>query len=493
MTTVDTKYAQPSAVMLGRYEGSTIVSRAESFTVRYGETLSLRPVFCSSYATFQVQYRVSNRKNYASGLLDDPTGGEVWTDFPSWSDPSGATTTVAATVGGTAIRYASGLAISYSYDISSYDMHEVEIRARVFNSSADTCSEWAYGTVSICYCPNMTSYTATTEADGSVLFTFETNMPHRRARVNIVGGIDEDSGEKVVMWNQGVYANEGDVLRFPPELLVRRKAAIAGSVWTESAYMTSADGATLVVEKGADNGCGLLRKNGYEGFVIEPGAHTDPSDVPDPVIATGSATYEAVVVNITCQCASVVARAEYTDADGNAFSDLMEIGGSAPNWTATLPYPPYGVTITVKAACCNATGGYKLASATVQVVAAPHLSLDGEGDHVELVYEGEFRQSTRLDGESIATAGRKLPVSRHGVNVSRSFTARGTIAFPHVFSFGDMELAALNCLDNPHDWLYRTPAGYRKRVRVTGWGVDQSTEQLGRLADVSIDMEEVDG
>ena len=493
MTTIDTKYAQPSAVMVGRYEGSTVVSRATSYTVRYGETLSLRPVFCSSYATFQVQYRVSNRKNYASGLLDDPTGGEVWTDFPDWTEPSGATATTAATVGGVSVRYAGGLSISYSYDISSYDMREVEVRARVFNSSADTCSEWAYGTVSICYCPNMTSYTATTEADGSVLFTFETNMPHRRARVNIVGGIDEDSGEKVVMWNQGVYANEGDVLRFPPELLVRRKAAIAGSVWTESAYMTSADGATLVVERGADNGCGLLRKNGYEGFVIEPGAHSDPPDVPNPSISTGSATYEAVVVNISCQCTSVVARAEYTDSDGNAFNDYMEIGGSSPNWTATLPYPAYGTAITVKAACCNATGGYKLASVTVTVEGAPHLSLDGDGDHVELVYEGELRQQTSLAGESIATAGRKLPVSRHGVNVSRSFTARGTIAFPHVFAFGDMELAALNCLDNPHDWLYRTPAGYRKRVRVTGWNVDQSADQLGRLAEVSIDMEEVDG
>ena len=493
MTTLYTGYAQPSAVMLGRLENGAPVTRAESFTVRYGETLTLCPVWCSSYTGAQAQYRVRNRKNYASGLLDDDTGAEVWTDFPDWTEPSGATPNAGATIGGAAVRYASGLSFSYSYDISSYDMREVEVRVRVYSSQYDRASEWAYGTVSICYCPNMTSYTATTGADGSVYFSFETNMPHRRARVNIVGGIDEDSGEKTVMWSQGVYANEGDVLRFPPELLVRRKAAIAGSVWTESAYMTSADGATLVVERGADNGCGLLRKNGYEGFVIEPGAHSDPPDVPNPSISTGSATYEAVVVNISCACASVVARAEYTDSDGNAFNDYMEIGGSSPNWTATLPYPAYGTAITVKAACCNATGGYKLATVTVTVEGAPHLSLDGDGDHVELVYEGEFKQQTSLAGESVATAGRKLPVSRHGVNVGRSLTAKGTIAFPSVFAFGDMELSALNVLDNPHDWLYRTPAGYRKRVRVTGWNVDQSTDQLGRLAEVSIDMEEVDG
>ena len=36
MTTIDTKYAQPSAVIDGRYEGSTVVSRAQSYTVRYG-------------------------------------------------------------------------------------------------------------------------------------------------------------------------------------------------------------------------------------------------------------------------------------------------------------------------------------------------------------------------------------------------------------------------------------------------------------------------
>lgn len=491
MTTTTTEYAQPSAVMLGRLESGTLVNRSETHTVRYGETLTLCPVWCSSYTGVQVQYRVRSRKNYASGLLDDDTGAEVWTNYPDWTTPSGATTNAGTTIGGATVRYASGLSFSYTYDISSYDMREVEVRVRVFSSSADKASEWTYGTVKIAYCPILDSYTASTAADGSVLFTFSTNLTHRSPRINLVTGLDEDASGKLVIWSNGVYANEGDVLRFGPESLVSKKQALAGSAWVETAYMTSGDGATLLVAKGANNGCEALASSTYGGYVITPGAHVDPQDVPTPTISSSSATAKAVTLAITCQCASVVARASYTDTDGRLYNDYLTIGGSSPNWTATLPYPPYGTTITVKVACCNATGGYKLVTRTFIVETSSHLTLDGEGDHVELMYDGEMQSDTQLSGESVATAGRKLPVSRHGVNISRTFTARGTIAFPSVFSFGDMELAALQVLDNPHDWLYRDPKGARKTVRVASWGTTQSTEQLGRVAEVVIRMEEV--
>ena len=491
MTTLYSGYAQPSAVMLGRLENGALVDRGEAHTVRHGETLTLCPVWCSSYTGAQAQYRVRNRKNYASGLLDDDTGAEVWTDFPDWTEPSGATANTGTTIGGAAVRYAPGLSFSYTYDISSYDMREVEVRVRVFSSQYDRASEWTYGTARIAYCPILDSYTASTAADGSVLFTYSTNLTHRSPRINLVTGLDEDSTGKLVIWSNGVYANEGEVLRFGPASLVAKKQAIAGSVWVETAYMTSGDGATLLVAKGADNGCEALASSTYGGYVITPGAHVDPQDVPTPTISSSSATAKAVTLAISCQCASVVARASYTDTDGRFYNDYLAIGGASPNWTATLPYPPYGTTITVKVACCNATGGYKLVTKTFTVETSSHLTLDGEGDHVELMYDGELQIDTQLTGESVQTAGRKLPVSRHGVNITRTFQAKGRIAFPSVFGFGDMELAALQVLDNPHDWLYRDPKGARKTVRVVSWDASSSPEQLGRIAEVGIRMEEV--
>ena len=82
-------------------------------------------------------------------------------------------------------------------------------------------------------------------------------------------------------------------------------------------------------------------------------------------------------------------------------------------------------------------------------------------------------------------------MARHGVSITRTIRVKGLIAFPSALSFGDMELPALNVLDNPHDWLYRNPKGVRKRVRVSSWSTSQSTEQLGRVAEVTIDLEEV--
>lgn len=491
MTTITTDYAQPSAVMLGRLESGVLVNRGQTHTVRYGETLTLCPVWCSSYTGVQAQYRIRNRKNYASGLLDDDTGAEVWTDFPDWTEPSGATTNAGATIGGVVVRYASGLSFSYTYDISSYDMHEVEVRVRVYSASGDKASEWTYGTVNVVYCPILDSYTASTAADGSVLFTYSTNLTHRSPRINLVTGWDEDSTGRIVIWSNGVYANEGEVLRFGPASLVAKKTAIAGSVWVETAYMTSGDGATLLVAKGADNGCEELASSTYGGYVITPGAHVDPQDVPTPTISSSSATAKAVTLVISCQCDHIVARASYTDTDGRYYNDYLDIGGASPSWTATLPYPPYGTTITVKVAACNATGGYKLISQTFIVETSSHLTLDGDGDHVELMYDGELSISTELTGESVQTAGRKLPVSRHGVNISRTFQVKGTIAFPSVFTWGDMELAALQVMDNPHDWLYRDPKGARKTVRIVSWQADQSTDQMGRVAEVTVRMEEV--
>ena len=493
MTTLYTGYAQPSEVMLARLEGGAPVSRSTLHTVRYGETVTLCPVWCSRYVGAQAQYRVRSRKNYAAGLLDDDSGAEVWTDFPGWTEPSGATANAAATIGGVAVRYAAGVSLSRSYDLSQYDAYEVEVRVRVYSSQYDQASEWAYGTVRIAFCPVIGSCTASTAADGSVLFDFTTNLTHRSPRINLITGWDEDSTGKIVIWANGVYADEGEVLRFGPASLVAKKTAIAGSVWVETAYMTSGDGATLSAEPGADNGCEALASSTYGGYLITPGAHVDPQDVPVPSITASSATAEAVTLSVSCACASVVARAEYTDTDGRLHNDYLEVGGSSPNWTATLEYPAYGVPITVKVACCNALGNYRLVSESFQVITSSHLTLDGDGDHVELAYEGELQVTTELAGESVATAGRKLPVSRHGVNVERGFQARGKIAFPSVFPFGDMELSALQVLDNPHDWLYRDPMGARKAVRVVSWQASMDADEMGRLAEVTIRMEEVDG
>lgn len=471
--------------------------------------MTLYPVVNSTYTGMQVQHRIRHRYNYASGLLVDDSGAEVWTEYPDWTEPSGATAmTSVAWYNWQNVRYAAGQSIAVSYDLSQYDMHEIEVRARVYSSQYDRCSAWAYRTTRVVYRPELSSCSAQTMADGSLSVTWGTNWP-RGATLRASGLVQREE-----TYSSGRYlandrytaselsSGEGIDLAVPPKRLVASPVSLKGSMWALSMSLGNADGAgtaewlrrepTSQTRPWADDGgCSLVAKPNDEGYLVQPGAHIDPQDVPVPTLSVISDDGEAVVIGVTCACDHVLAHVEYTDADGNAYTADMEPAGTSPDWTVTLMSPPYGVEITVKVACCNASGAYRLATETVEIASDGHCTLDGDGDHVALAYEGEYQAKTDLDGESVICAGRKLPVSRHGMSVSRSIDVKGTIAFPSVFPWGDMELSGLNVLDNPHDWTFRNPKGVRKRVRVTSWSVDQDTEQLGRVAEVTINMEEV--
>ena len=462
--------------------------------------LTIYPCITTTYSTVQVQSRVRHRYNLASGLVIDPTGAEVWTDFADWSSPGTSTTsmTAASWEWWDTIKYAAGQSQTFSYDLSTYDMHEMEVRARVYNASNDTASEWGYATTRIVYRPELTACTATTQSDGSLSMTFSTNFA-RGARLELT---------KFQRCNDAFVAN--NVLAGESGIDIHRAYLVkttasgvsAGSVWAKSAKLITSDGAgtghwqtgTAYVapteDAGDDGGCSLIASSAG-GYVVAPGSHVNPSDVPNPTVTVTSATGTACVLSISCACDHVVARAEYTDADGNSATVMLDVTGGTSTWTATLDSPPYGVPITIKTACCNASGAYKLATNEITAITGEHASLDGDGDHVGITYNGEFDQNTELAGESVQVAGRKLPVSRHGQQVSRTFAVKGTIVFPSVFPNGDMELSGLNVLDNPHDWLFRNPAGMRRRVRVVSWGTTQDTGQLGRVAEVTINMEEV--
>ena len=498
MTTLYDGYSLPAFVQAcpvssGAAEHAVAGNSTPVHAIGYGESRTFYPVFHSEYTgsgTQQVQYRVRHRLNYASGLLVDDTGEEVWTDYPDWTDPSGATTSAPCSCGWSVEKgkYIPSMAIPFSYDLSSYDMHEVQVRARTYSSSTDRCSEWVYGTTRIAFVPRMTAYTATTLATGHTRVEFATNWPRGGATLTVRGFLDESDGSVRTIDPSSAGCAEGESFLLGPEQAVRGRTGIIGGFWVEQAYMTSDDFARTDVS--APSGCDIIEYAGG-GYVISPGAHVDPGDVPDPVLSVVSSGTEAVVIGVTCACDHVMAHVEYSDADGNAYTADMEPGGSSPNWTVTLDAPPFGVPVTVKVAACNASGEYRLATSTVTVDSESHCSLDGDGDHVELVYEGEYSVQTDVDGESVACAGRKLPVSRHGVSVSRSIDVKGTIAFPSAFPFGDMEPSGLNVLDNPHDWIFRNPRGVRKRVRVASWSMDQDADQLGRVAEVTINMEEV--
>ena len=493
MTTIYDKYATPSVIRLTTVSSGKITGGMSNVTVvHYGESLTLNPVWSSTYVGAQVQYRTRQRKAYSSGLSDDPSGAEVWTEYADWASPGTTATSNSevtwydATAKKTLkFRCATGISISASYSFSTYDCTEVQVRVRVYSTQYDRASEWAYQTLRIVYQPRLSSVSASTNAYGGVDFSFTTNWA-RPCELRLKGGLDERSGSIVSTWQNAVVVASGTTGTVPLEDLVAGRNTIKGSIWVSDARIVTPDYAGLR----GDGGCSSIAYSAG-GFKITPSAHTNPSDVPNPSISVTSSSGEKAVVAITCNCPKVVARGSWTDSDGNVFDDFLTVGGSAPNWTATLPAPPFGTEVTISAACCNSSMQYKLATATFTLASDVHCHLDGEGDSITLTYEGEFSQDSQLSGESIATAGRKLPVSRYGINVSRSIRVKGTIMFPSVFGSGDLELADLNVLDNPHDWVYRNPRGIRKHVRVTSWSVSQDTSQLGRLAVVTIDMEEV--
>lgn len=487
MTTIYSGYAQPSSVKLATTSGTTVTMTGSTMTVIYGQTLTLHPVWMSSYVGAQVQYRTRSRKAYSSGLSDDPSGAEVWTEYSAWPSPgTSATSNSAYTWSGQTCRCATGITLTYSYDISSYDMHEVQVRVRVYSTQYDRASEWAYATIRIIYQPRLTSCSAVTTARGGVSVTWGTNWV-RPCRLVLSNGLDEKSGSVVGTWEGKREAQLGSTVEFAEDELVKNRTAIRGSVWVSDARIITEDGAGLRGE----GGCSSIAYSNNTGYKVTPSAHTDASDVPAPTISVTTSTGAEAVLSISCNCYDVVARASWTDAEGVQFAGYLETGGSSPNWTATLDAPPLGTEITVSIACCNNSGGYRNATKTLTIASDSHCHLDGDGDHVELKYDGDFQQNTTVTGESVLTAGRKFPVSRHGTSVTRTLRVKGTIAFPSVLGFGDMELAALNVLDKPHDWVYRNPKGVRKHVRVASWSTSQSPEQLGRVAEVTIDMEEV--
>lgn len=499
MATIYDGYSEPAFVQVcpvsnGKAAHALANNSTPTHAVAYGQSRTFYPLFWSDYsgnATQQVQYRIRHRYNYASGLLVDDTGAEVWTEYPDWTDPSGATTSAPCTCGWSVEngKYIPSMGITFAYDISTYDMHEIEVRARTYSASTDRCSAWVYGTTRIAFVPRLTSYTAETLATGYTRVSFGTNWPRGGANLWLRDLLDEFDGRKRYLKSKYITGCvEGEAFLLGPDDRVTGNADILGCFWFESAYMTSND--FSMTDGVGYQGCDELEYEGG-GYVIEPGAHVDPQDVPDPVLSVVSADSEQVVIGVECICDHVAAHVEYSDADGNRYSADMEPGGASPDWTVTLDAPPFGVAIAVKVAACNASGGYKLATETVTVASTSHCCLDGDGDHVELAYDGEFQQQTSLDGESVVCAGRKLPVARHGLAVSRTITVKGTIAFPSVFSWGDMEIGDLNVLDDPHDWIFRNPRGVRKRVRIASWDVSQDTGQLGRVAEVTIDMEEV--
>lgn len=504
MTTLYDGYAQPAFVILGRVEDGVLVegfydgSSAQNnspvpFVVDAGQTIELHPVYHSSYTGAQVQYRVRHRLNMASGLVVDDTGAEVWTEWPEWTEPSGATPTAECTyttsLGYTGTRrYVPGITLRFGYDLSEHDLHEVEVRARVYSASADRASAWSYGTARIAFQPQLSSYTAQIQANGSMLLDYASNWP-RGTELRIDSSYDMRDGAREVRSASDETIAEGIGKALPSWWLARNDAQRKGSLWAAHARLVSAD---TMAASGRDGGCSSVA-DPLGGYLLEPGAHVDPQDVPVPSITIESVASETAVVSIACACDHVVARAEYDDADGRHYAVDLEVTGGSPNWTATLDAPPLGVPIYIKAACCNASGAYRLAEVEASAITAAHSILTGGGSSVVLTYNGEFSQSTDRVAEPIQTVGRKLPVSRHGRGVSRSLSVKGTILFPSVHPGGDMELSALSCLDDPHDWVYRNPRGMRKRVMVTSWGTEQDTGQLGRVAEVTINMEEVDG
>ena len=485
MTTVNNSYAAPSDLGLAVSKNGTVDVGQRVINLHVGETLTLYPMLMTAYTGNQTQYRIRHRKAYAVGLLEDPSGAEVWTDYPDWTTPSGATVLTRMNDYSN-WRYAAGLSFTLAHSLSTYDLYEVEVRSRVYNSTADTCSEWAYGTVLVAPSPSVTSVTATTDAYGWLEFNIGTDWVRGGCLIGFWDILDA-AQKKGTMHTFSTGADVGA----DPSILVA-SGAKAGSLRSQVAYLRVPGEFGTTFSYSEDGGCSMIADSDG-GYIVSPGAHVDPGDVPTPTVAIDSASDPAAVfVNITCACDSVVARAEYADADGNDYTSYLDVASTGTGtWRAVLDAPPLGVEMTIRAACCNSSGQYKIVSATTTLAATSHCYLDGDGDHVALAYEGEYGSQTDLDGESVICAGRKLPVSRHGMAVSRSIDVKGTIAFPSVFPWGDMELSGLNVLDNPHDWVFRNPKGVRKRVRVTSWSVDQDTEQLGRVAEVTINMEEV--
>ena len=471
MAEISKNYTKPSNVCWSLF-GDADSYGAVGEVPYTGTTLYAR--WSSQYKSFQVQWRVSTRMSPATAEAEGYTvGGEVWTDWGDWEGndiTQDVATASKRNSGGTASVMTEGFTFGYAFD--KYDKREYQFRVRAFDTSSHLCSEWGYGTVTVVYKPRLTGYSCTLNSDGSASLTLQSNWT-RGASIDMGSFFAADGS---FIRGQDVRAETsddgGDITCTVPA-----KYVSDGHIYVQLTRYVTCDQAWSYGDE-------LPTSGDLIDFTV---GHADPTKaITEPTFADGGdGVWQATVTVTGSGYTNVLGWARWTDWTGApATAELAVTKNSTKKWTLALASPPFGVPITVSAACI-VDGEF--------IVRTHELTVDypncvwteagaTSGAYIELMYDQELGIDFDTGAETVQLAGDTLPTSRYSRACPRSISISGN-ALP-----SQQARSAWEPLREPHDWLFRTPDGLRARVALTSLALSEDNRHI---TGVSAKMEEV--
>ena len=475
------KYATPTQIMWTI--DPSVMSRETSVQVPLA---GVNGYMCwtSPCQTFQVQYRHRKRYVPSAAILLDDSGADVWTAWSAWAGDTDEDIDFSTpTIKPSDYRIAT-TPITFSYDVTTYDLIEYEIRVRTFNSDLEV-SEWGSSVTRVYFMPQVTTVSATEAGNNRYDLAVDTNWERRlnTARYKVMGakeydfppGLDGDQSATAVVTQQALSFYSGYVAFEDLDLY--------------------GDGATPVEY---DAGCGIVFRKPSQYQKARPcfpiTSHT-PQTVPAYTTAiTESQELTTLKVTTASAVTSVAMSVSWTDIRGVEFSELLEVtdDGTGKVWTGYLAYPPLDTEITWHYSITY-NGDWADDTKKFTVDSDGLCLLDGEDDHFQIRYNPQVGFNYENEHELVAIAGRRDPVSRYGEHSKREVSLKGLILNPDFdASYGDMWLEDAETLDRSHDYILRLPGGYRQRVSIDSSDLSGDVGSSGKWLEVSLNMTEVE-
>lgn len=495
--TVTDKYSAPQNV------GFYLLGDGELYTSTDG-TANVDATAVSYYIgwqaanrTFQAQWRIKRRLSPAAAIVEDPTGEDVWTGWDGtlgsgsrssdeWGEWQGVdlTTETPSSTAAASNGYYLNSAFPFPYDFSDYDRNVYQARVRVLNATTKECSEWTYAELDVVYAPQAT-LSAERNLDGTVTVAIDTNWTRDDNLLHMRrAGTIADNRANVIKPELSIIET---VPHDTTVTIPASQAPDADYVWLLYLWMTTADGGGY--SSGFAPG---FADPDLRGWTRIPITSNPPSaDVPEPTDVTicqdGSIEVEGGPYD------DVYAHAEWTDEDGNAYSVTvpMSYDSALGAWTGQLDDPPYDRDITVRVSATD-SGEYGSWEYPLRVESQGYVSLDWGDSHFQVRYNANRAMTVQLVNEAVSVSGSALPVSVHSNQRTNPITIIGTFVNPDEDAeIGDAWMKELEILNEPHDWVLRTPNGMRRRVMVESYQPVWQPQTANTVMDVTINMQEV--
>lgn len=487
-------------------------SGTDLLTIKPGGEAGTLVAWTSQYYTFQVQYRTRERYSLAALAGMGSNEREVWTTWSAWTDPENAvpTDTKSTTAkSGQVITY-TGHPFAFTYDWTTYDARQVDMRVRVIDELSLTVSEWAYWTLHVAYAPTVTA-TAAHEADGTISVavtsdwvrsgsTLSVSDP-RRCEVNV----SNQSLGPYWGWlpwqrwggiTQRLTDDTGDT-----EFIVPGANEQDGHIYFGQFSFITGDGAKGLTSALVYAGTCTADQYASYGLAIPlvydiaVTAHTDDPGITEPTVTTSVDDAGNLIITSTdASYDGVNAWVSWTDGRGTFQQLQVEMTKDGGSWHGIVTAPPYDVEIDVAVTAVD-NGDWRMVTTTATVPSNGILTLHHivTAESVSVLYNARETVQRRFDNE-VATfkpAGSSRPKSRYGEGGSMGISVSGispdvSIAYDQLYRAG---VAAFAQLETWGDWILRIPGGERYSVVLKSYALNNSP--ANGFYDIALDMEVV--